>query len=482
MACERTIPLKGGYLAFLTTDEIFQTETDYHVLEWRSFKLPRVARSSLSAEAQACGQSADIAEYIARFWSCLRRPTEKLRDCMDEVSTLKPLPHHRCKGLVRLLPQGEFGWIIICGQARWPGDQSCPWTSFLFGWKVAMGQQWTPICWLTHQDELSIFAGRAHQIPQDEIGLGLSVCEFEEENCRRARSQSKWVCNAEGEEKWFTTNYVFNLNNPINTYNWNTTQHQHVWRVRRWKVWAGAWRALWACGGLCWIPCECQDDCVCPHVLHLAPSCCRPARAIGSWTWTMENLDFSDHFGHAALLFGLRFWLQTWPASPTCPSSCNSGWCICQFGSVARSKWSTWWRNATAARASFGRDSTIPFAAAGNKTWAWLALRWAPSRECHGNHDGISAETADFHDRSHRPPSQPDHQPSATLSFGRFNFSSGECGRCWVAFGSRVSGFDFEPHSNSRAASLRDVRCARPSNGARPCFHWALMSGISFVS
>ena len=79
-----------GYLAFLTTDEIFQNETDYHVLEWRSFKLPRVARSSLSAEAQACGQSADIAEYIARFWSCLRRPTEKLRDCMDEVSTLKP--------------------------------------------------------------------------------------------------------------------------------------------------------------------------------------------------------------------------------------------------------------------------------------------------------------------------------------------------------------------------------------------------------
>ena len=45
------------------------------------------------------------------------------------------------------------------------------------------------------------------------------------------------------------------------------------------------------------------------------------------------------------------------------------------------------------------------------------------------NHDGISAETADFHDRSHRPPSQPDHQPSATLSFRRFNFSSGEYGR-----------------------------------------------------
>eukprot|EP00435_Cladocopium_sp_Y103_P010330 s1562_g2.t1 len=80
----------SSYLAFLTADEIFENETDYHILEWRSFKLPRVAHSSLSAEAQSCGQSADVAEYICRFWSCLRRPTEKLRDCMDEVSTLKP--------------------------------------------------------------------------------------------------------------------------------------------------------------------------------------------------------------------------------------------------------------------------------------------------------------------------------------------------------------------------------------------------------
>ena len=81
---------QGGYLAFLTTNKILQIKINYHVLEWRSFKLPRVARSSLSAEAQVCGQSADIAEYIARFWCCLRRPTKKLRDCMDKVSTLKP--------------------------------------------------------------------------------------------------------------------------------------------------------------------------------------------------------------------------------------------------------------------------------------------------------------------------------------------------------------------------------------------------------
>ena len=33
-------------------------------------------------------------------------------------------------------------------------------------------------------------------------------------------------------------------------------------------------------------------------------------KMIGRSTWTMENLHFSDHYGHAALLFGLRFWLR----------------------------------------------------------------------------------------------------------------------------------------------------------------------------
>ena len=82
---------QGGYFAFLTTDKIFQTESTYHIVDWRSFKLPRVARSSLSAEAQACGQSADIAEYICRFWACLLRPPALLRDRMDEPSTLAPI-------------------------------------------------------------------------------------------------------------------------------------------------------------------------------------------------------------------------------------------------------------------------------------------------------------------------------------------------------------------------------------------------------
>ena len=50
----------------LTPKKVFQEETPYHVLDWKSFKLCRVARSSLTAEAQAFGQATD-AEYACRF-------------------------------------------------------------------------------------------------------------------------------------------------------------------------------------------------------------------------------------------------------------------------------------------------------------------------------------------------------------------------------------------------------------------------------
>ena len=179
---------QGGYLAFLTTDEIFQTETDYHVLEWRSFKLPRVARSSLSAEAQACGQSADIAEYIARFWSCLRRPTEKLRDCMDEVSTLKPCLITDAKALYDSYHKESLAGSSSVDkrtglEIRVAREQ----VSSLGGslrW-VSSERQYADS--LTKMSSRSLLAERIrfHKMKL----IWDSVCEFEEEDSRRARSQ-----------------------------------------------------------------------------------------------------------------------------------------------------------------------------------------------------------------------------------------------------------------------------------------------------
>ena len=82
-----------GFLCLLTHKQAFEgVETPYHVLEWKSFKLPRVARSSLAAEAQAAGAAADSVEFIVRFWNELMNPGLDLKTnlAMDN-SSLQPV-------------------------------------------------------------------------------------------------------------------------------------------------------------------------------------------------------------------------------------------------------------------------------------------------------------------------------------------------------------------------------------------------------
>ena len=55
---------QGGYLLMLAPKEILDGETtNYIILDWRSFRLPRVSRSSLNAESQACAAAMDSLEY-----------------------------------------------------------------------------------------------------------------------------------------------------------------------------------------------------------------------------------------------------------------------------------------------------------------------------------------------------------------------------------------------------------------------------------
>ena len=63
---------QGGYITMLVNEKALRgEESSYHVLDWKSSKLPRVTRSSLGAEAQAAGQAAESVEFIARFWEIL---------------------------------------------------------------------------------------------------------------------------------------------------------------------------------------------------------------------------------------------------------------------------------------------------------------------------------------------------------------------------------------------------------------------------
>ena len=66
---------QGGYLIFLCNQQALEdgSAQDYIILDWRSFKLPRISRSSLNAESQASSAAMDALEYLLIFWEgCIR--------------------------------------------------------------------------------------------------------------------------------------------------------------------------------------------------------------------------------------------------------------------------------------------------------------------------------------------------------------------------------------------------------------------------
>ena len=83
---------QGGYLIMLVPQETFEgTECPYHLIDWKSSKLPRIARSSLGSESQAAGQAVDALDFCCRFWEHLLQPDLPLRTLMQEKSSLKPI-------------------------------------------------------------------------------------------------------------------------------------------------------------------------------------------------------------------------------------------------------------------------------------------------------------------------------------------------------------------------------------------------------
>ena len=75
---------QGGYIILLTHKDTFNgTESPYHVLDWRSFRLPRVARSSLAAEVQSAAQAVDSTEFVVRFWYMTMHPNASLKETLN---------------------------------------------------------------------------------------------------------------------------------------------------------------------------------------------------------------------------------------------------------------------------------------------------------------------------------------------------------------------------------------------------------------
>eukprot|EP00435_Cladocopium_sp_Y103_P048742 s282_g14.t1 len=72
---------QGGYFVLLMNSKALQGHMDqpYIILDWRSFKLPRISRSSLNSEAQACSAAMDALEYLMILWHGCMIPDFDLR-------------------------------------------------------------------------------------------------------------------------------------------------------------------------------------------------------------------------------------------------------------------------------------------------------------------------------------------------------------------------------------------------------------------
>ena len=84
---------QAGYVILTVNKALLQAngpEGAYHVLDWRSLKTPRVARSSLGAEAQSGGQACDALEYASIYWSLLVDPRQRLKELLGAPSLLSP--------------------------------------------------------------------------------------------------------------------------------------------------------------------------------------------------------------------------------------------------------------------------------------------------------------------------------------------------------------------------------------------------------
>ena len=100
---------QGGYLLCMVHHDVVDgNEGFYNVLDWRSWKLARVARSSLSAESQAASESADALLFTCLFWKLIFHPHLPLEDSTSAQLRHRPAHVIDAKALYDLLTKDEI--------------------------------------------------------------------------------------------------------------------------------------------------------------------------------------------------------------------------------------------------------------------------------------------------------------------------------------------------------------------------------------
>ena len=100
---------QGGYfLIMVHRDVTTGGEGAYNVIDWRSWKLARVSRSTLAAESQAAGEASDALLFATTFWRLIWSPWLQLDDPKTAQLPNQPKLIVDAKALFDLLAQKEI--------------------------------------------------------------------------------------------------------------------------------------------------------------------------------------------------------------------------------------------------------------------------------------------------------------------------------------------------------------------------------------
>ena len=100
---------QGGYMVAMTHRDVTKGgEGHYNIIDWRSWKLARVARSTLAAESQAASDAADALLFASTFWRLLWEPWLPLDDIKTAQCANSPKLVVDAKALYDLLVRDEI--------------------------------------------------------------------------------------------------------------------------------------------------------------------------------------------------------------------------------------------------------------------------------------------------------------------------------------------------------------------------------------
>ncbi len=100
---------QGGYIIVHTHKDVMAgAKCKYSVIAWKSFKLQRVVRSSLGAEAQAMATTAEELYFTKLFLKMIRNPVMTVKECQERLKEEKCAIVTDCKALYDTLKRANI--------------------------------------------------------------------------------------------------------------------------------------------------------------------------------------------------------------------------------------------------------------------------------------------------------------------------------------------------------------------------------------